>query len=321
MPASRNRPKAAAIRQKMHRTARPFTALAALAILSACVSAAQQSPQAARFDGQRALEHTRNVVAFGPRPAGSPALARTRDYIRKELTALGLTVKEQAFEADTPAGKIRMVNVRAMIGGPDTARRLIVAGHYDTKLFKDVKFVGANDGGSSTGFLIELARALKQSPPSMPVELLFLDGEEAVRLEWLDPDNRYGSRYYVESAKKDGTIQQIAALVLVDMIGDSGLGMKRESQSTPWLTSIIWETAARLGRKEFLADETPIEDDHIPFLEAGVPAVDLIDLDYQPWHTPQDTMDKLSAKSFQSVGDVLLAALPAIEKRVSGGAR
>ena len=142
-----------------------------------------------------------------------------------------------------------------------------------------------------------------------------------MRLEWLDPDNRYGSRYYVESARKDGTLQQIAALVLVDMIGDKDLGMKRESQSTPWLTSVIWDTAARLGRKEFLSEETPIEDDHIPFLEAGVAAVDLIDLDYQPWHTPQDTMDKVSAKSFQSVGDVLLAALPAIENRVSSQAR
>jgi Zn-dependent M28 family amino/carboxypeptidase len=155
----------------------------------------------------------------------------------------------------------------------------------------------------------------------MPVELLFLDGEEAVRLEWVDPDNRYGSRYYVESAKKDGSLPQIAALILVDMIGDANLGMKRESQSTSWLTDVIWETAARMGRKEFLAEETPIEDDHIPFLEAGVPAVDLIDLEYDAWHTPRDTMDKLSAKSFQAVGDVLLAALPAIEKRLSSPAR
>lgn len=296
-------------------------ALAAVAIagVAAFLSAAQ--PAAARFDGQRALEHTRNVVAFGPRPAGSPALAKTRDYIRKELSALGLTVTEQAFEATTPIGKVRMVNVRAVIGGADTDKRLIIAGHYDTKLFKDVKFVGANDGGSSTGFLIELARVLKQSPPAMPVELLFLDGEEAVRLEWVDPDNRYGSRYYVDSAKKDGTLKQIAALILVDMIGDANLGMKRESQSTPWLTDLIWEAAGRLGRKEFLAEETPIEDDHIPFLEAGVPAVDLIDLDYEPWHTPRDTMDKLNAKSFQAVGDVLLASLPAIQKRLSSGAR
>jgi Zn-dependent M28 family amino/carboxypeptidase len=294
---------------------------ALLITLAACMSAAQQTPPAVRFDGQRALNHTAQVVALGPRPAGSPALAKTRDYIRKELSALGLTVKEQAFTATTPAGKVDMVNLRATIGGPDTARRLIVAGHYDTKVFKNASFVGANDGGSSTGFLIELARVLKQSPPAIPVELLFLDGEEAVRLEWRDPDNRYGSRYYVESARKDGTLPQIAALVLVDMIGDADLGMKREAQSTPWLTDIIWETAARLGRKEFLAEETPIEDDHIPFLEAGVAAVDLIDLEYQPWHTPQDTMDKLSARSFQAVGDVIVAALPAIEKRVSGPAR
>jgi len=293
-----------------------------VAVLTACASASQPAPaQAPKFDGEREFQDLRHMVEIGPRPAGSPEIERTRDYIRKELSTLGLTVKEQAFEATTPAGKVQMVNMRAMIGGADTARRLIIAGHYDTKLSKDVKFVGANDGGSSTGFLIELARVLKQSPPAMPVELLFLDGEEAVRLEWLDPDNRYGSRYYVESARKDGTLQQIAALVLVDMIGDKDLGMKREAQSTPWLTSVIWDTAARLGRKEFLAEETPIEDDHIPFLEAGVAAVDLIDLDYQPWHTPQDTMDKLSAKSFQAVGEVLLAALPAIEKRVSSQAR
>jgi glutaminyl-peptide cyclotransferase len=303
----------------MHRHSQPIAVLAALAIVSAfaCLGAAQPTPAAPRFDGQRALEHTRKVVALGPRPAGSPALAKTRDYIRKELSALGLSVKEQAFDATTPAGKVHMVNLRATIGGPDTARRLIVAGHYDTKVFKNASFVGANDGGSSTGFLIELARVLKQSPLAMPVELLFLDGEEAVRLEWRDPDNRYGSRYYVENARKDGTLQQIAALVLVDMIGDADLGIKREAQSTPWLTGIIWDAAARLGRKEFLAEETPIEDDHIPFLEVGVAAVDLIDLEYEPWHTPQDTMDKLSAKSFQAVGDVLVAALPAIEKRVS----
>ena len=288
--------------------------------LSACLTAAQPTP-AGRFDGQRALDHTRNVVAFGPRPAGSPALARTRDYIRTELTALGLTIKEQAFEATTPAGKVPMVNLRAMVGGSESSRRLIIAGHYDTKVLKDVAFVGANDGGSSTGFLIELARALKQSPPPMPVELLFLDGEEAVRLEWQDPDNRYGSRYYVESAKKNGSLSTIAALILVDMIGDADLAIKREIQSTPRLAGIIWGTAHALGRKEFLEEATPIEDDHIPFLQAGVPAVDLIDLDYPAWHTPQDTMDKLSAKSFQAVGDVVLAALPTNVKWLAEPAR
>jgi glutaminyl-peptide cyclotransferase len=290
---------------------------ALVASLPACLGAAQQPAAAARFDGQRALEHTGKVVALGPRPAGSPALARTRDYIRKELTALGLTVKEQAFEATTPAGKVRMVNLRAMVGGAEDRRRLIIAGHYDTKLFRNATFVGANDGGSSTGFLIELARVLKQAPPAMPVELLFLDGEEAVRPEWQDPDNRYGSRYYVASAEKSGSLKQIAAFILVDMIGDADLGIKREAQSTTWLTDVIWNAAGRLGRREFLAEATPIEDDHIPFLQAGVEAVDLIDLDYAPWHTPADTMDKLSAKSFQAVGDVVLAALPEITRRLS----
>jgi hypothetical protein len=173
----------------------------------------------------------------------------------------------------------------------------------------------------STGFLIEMARSLKQAPPPMPVELLFLDGEEAVRLEWRDPDNRYGSRYYVEQAKKDGTLSTIAALILVDMIGDADLAIKRESQSTARLAGLIWGTASALGRREFLEEATPIEDDHIPFLEAGVPAVDIIDLDYPAWHTPEDTMDKLSARSFQAVGDVVLTSLPAIAKWVSAPAR
>jgi glutaminyl-peptide cyclotransferase len=300
---------------------RRLAAFAASAVaLSACLGAAQPAAPA-RFDGQRALDHTRRIVALGPRPAGSPALAKTRDYIRKELESLGWTVAEQAFDADTPAGKLRMVNVRATLGSAAAGRRLIIAGHYDTKLFKDVTFVGANDGGSSTGFLIELARSLKQATPSMPVELLFLDGEEAVRLEWVDPDNRYGSRYYVDAARKNGTLSQIAALILVDMIGDADLGIKIETRSTPRLTGIIWGTANALGRREFLEEGTPIEDDHIPFLEAGVPAVDLIDLDYPAWHTPEDTMDKLSAKSFQAVGDVILKALPTIAQWLSEPAK
>jgi Zn-dependent M28 family amino/carboxypeptidase len=260
------------------------------------------------------------MVALGPRPAGSPALAKTRDYIRKELSALGLKIEEQAFDASTPVGTLKMVNLSATIGGP-AAKRIIVAGHYDTKLFKDVKFVGANDGGSSAAFLIELARALQRAPLTIPVELLFLDGEEAVRTEWIDPDNRYGSRHYVEAAAKAGTLGSIGAFILVDMIGDRDLRIKRESQSTAWLTDIIWSAAAAMRRAQFVDESTPIEDDHIPFLEAGVPAVDLIDLEYDAWHTPADTLDKLSAGSLQAVGDVVLAALPAIEKRVTGQSR
>jgi Zn-dependent M28 family amino/carboxypeptidase len=210
-----------------------------------------------------------------------------------------------------------MVNLRTVVGGPSTAKRIVVAGHYDTKLFKDVKFVGANDGGSSAAFLIELARAVVRAPLATPIELLFLDGEEAVRPEWEDPDNRYGSRYYVNTARKDGTLGTIQALVLVDMIGDRDLRIKRESQSTAWLTDVIWGVAAGLGRSQFVNEEMAVIDDHLIFLEAGVPAVDLIDFEYPPWHTPDDTLDKVSAASLQVVGDVVLTSLRAIERRIS----
>lgn len=257
------------------------------------------------------------MVALGPRPAGSAALAKTRDYIKKELSAAGLEVEEQAFEASTPAGRIRMVNLRAMVGGPSNAKRIIVAGHYDTKLFENATFVGANDGGSSAALLIELGRALAGAPLATPIELLFLDGEEAVRTEWEDPDNRYGSRYYVNSSRKEGTLGTIQALVLVDMIGDRDLRIKRESQSTAWLTDVIWGFADGLGRREFVNEEMAVIDDHLIFLEAGVPAVDLIDFEYPAWHTPEDTLDKVSAASLQAVGDVVLGSLRTIERRIS----
>jgi Zn-dependent M28 family amino/carboxypeptidase len=209
-----------------------------------------------------------------------------------------------------------MVNLRATIGDARGGRRLIVGGHYDTKLFKDIAFVGANDGGSSAAFLIELARALKPRPAPVPVELLFLDGEEAVRLEWQGDDNTYGSRHYVDAARKNGTLAEIGAFVLVDMIGDRDLRILKEARSTAWLTDLIWGRARALGRNEFVEASTPIEDDHVSFLDAGVPAVDIIDLDYPAWHRADDTLDKLSADSLQAVGDVILAALPDIEKRL-----
>jgi glutaminyl-peptide cyclotransferase len=278
-----------------------ITALTVL--LAACASGAQPAASV-EFDGVRAYGHLEQLVAIGPRPAGSPGAEKAREYIRQQLAALGLAVEEQPFDARTP-----------MLGAKATAPRLIIAGHYDTKLFKDLTFVGANDGGSSTAFLIELARVLSQRTLTVPVELLFLDGEEAV-IEWQGDDNTYGSRHYVETATKNGTLQQIGALVLVDMIGDRDLGIKRESQSTAWLTDIIWKRARAMGRREFLDDSTPINDDHLPFLAAGIPAVDIIDLEYPDWHQASDTLDKVSAGSLQVVGDVLLSALPEIAARI-----
>jgi Zn-dependent M28 family amino/carboxypeptidase len=300
-------------------------AVLGLVVSLGCVQAQTPAPSAPGFDGARAHEHVRQLVAIGPRVAGTTGAKQTRDYISSQMKVLGLTVEEQSFEGATPIGPVKMVNLRVMIPGGDgqsTAPstgpgqgRLIIAGHYDTKRFREFAFVGANDGGSSTAFLIEIARALMGRKNALPIELLFLDGEEAVG-EWQGTDHTYGSRYYVEAARKAGAVSRIRALILVDMIGDRDLRISRESNSTAWLTDIIWATAKRLNRREFIDRELAIEDDHLPFLEAGVPAVDIIDLDYAAWHTAGDTLDKVSAASLQAVGDVLLAAVPQIEKRL-----
>ena len=287
-------------------------------IVTACLATGQRADTTS-FDGGRAFEHVRQLVAIGPRVAGSAGAAKAREYIRTQLNAQGLTVDEQPFEAATPLGSLQMVNLRVVMPGDAAAGgRVIVAGHYDTKRFTEFRFVGANDGGSSAAFLIELARVLRGRKGGRTIEILFLDGEEAV-VEWQGDDRTYGSRYYVEAARKAGTLKDIGAVVLVDMIGDRDLRIKREAFSTAWLTDIIWRAAQRAGRHEFVDEETAIEDDHLPFLDAGVPAVDVIDLEYPAWHTEADTLDKISAQSLRAVADVLLAALPDIEARLGSG--
>jgi Zn-dependent M28 family amino/carboxypeptidase len=275
-----------------------------------------RSPEPAKFDSNRAWEHLRRQVAIGPRPAGSAALAECRRYIIAELKAAAIEAREQTFDAQTPIGRVGMVNVIATIPGarPD---RIVLASHYDTKLFKQFRFVGASDGASSTAALLELGRALTGQKNEFTIELLFLDGEEAV-IEWREPDHTYGSRYYVEAAKKSGTLSGLKALILLDMIGDRNLTVRRDTNSTPWLNDIVWASAARLGyRTAFLNDLTTVEDDHIPFVRAGGPSVDIIDLDYTAWHTAQDDLDHVSARSLQIVGDVVLDALPEIARRLA----
>ena len=277
-----------------------------------------QSPKpAAVFDSARAYEDLRQVVSLGPRPAGSPAIERARGYIIEQLTAAGITVVRQPFTARTPIGEIAMVNLIATIPGA-RRDRIAIAGHYDTKLFRELRFVGANDGGSSTAFLIEMARVLKGRPNAFTLELIFFDGEEATLPDWGVSDHTYGSQYYVDSARKTGTLSGLKALVLVDMIAERSPQFLREATSTPWLTDIIWSTAQRMGHRAVFVDASrAIEDDHVPFLEAGVAATDIIDLDYPAWHTAGDTLDQTSARSLQIVGDVVLGSLAPIEARLS----
>jgi len=278
----------------------------------------------ARFDSARAWKDLEAQVAFGPRPAGSAALQKTRDYILSELKSAGLDGRQQTFVARTPLGEISMANVIVTIPGR-RPERIAIASHYDTKRtpFTSpsgatvIRFVGASDGASSTAALLELARALKNRQNEFTIELLFFDGEEAV-VEWsLNNDNTYGSRYYVDAARKAGTVKDLRALILLDMIGDKDLMIRRDSNSAPWLVDIVWTAAARLGHRAVFSDQlTTIEDDHLPFLRAGVPAVDIIDLDYPPWHEASDTLDNVSARSLQIVGDVVLGSLPDIEQRL-----
>ncbi len=300
--------------------ARVVMLLAMTALLAACARPATAADPPV-FDGGKAFDHVRAIVGFGPRPSGSAAAEDTRRYIRAQLAAAGVQVADQAFEAKTPVGPVKMVNVRATIPGA-RPERIVIAGHYDTKVYKSFRFVGANDAGSSAAFLVEMARVLQARKNALTVELLFLDGEEALVDWYLGDDHTYGSRHYVAEARRTGDLARIKAMILVDMIGDRDLVIKRESNSTGWLTDAIWASARELGHEAvFVPGPFSVEDDHLPFLQAGIPAVDIIDLDYVPWHTADDTLDKVSARSMEVVGRVVTAALPKIEARLLGRGR
>ncbi len=263
------------------------------------------------FDGDRAFRDLETVVGYGPRPAGSEAIGRTRDYIVAELREAGFEPELDEFVATTPTGPVDMVNIRAVKQG-QKADTIAVTGHYDTKLY-DFPFVGAIDGGSSTAILLEMARVVDSVELEHTLEFIFFDGEEAV-LEWTAADSVYGSRYDIDRRFENGTLRELQALVLVDMVGDKDLRVLRESASTEWLKSIIWGVAQSLGYgRHFGSENLAIEDDHVPYLNAGIPAVDLIDFDYSPWHTAADTLDKTSAESLQVIGDVVLGSLPGID--------
>lgn len=295
-------------------------------------TASPQSAQAATaFDAERAFEHVRRQVEMGPRPAGSAQLARTREYIVGELKSYGLNVTSDEFSATTPAGEKRFVNVTAEIAG-ESDEVILLASHYDTKPIKEFRFVGANDGASSTGALLEIARVLAANPqkPRFTYRLAFFDGEEAFCFGWEEcrnpdgPDNTYGSRRYVAQLREKNELRRVRAVILMDMVGYKDLRFGRDTEmSTPWLIEVVWRTARELGHGAQFVDaiEGVGGDDHEPFLRAGIESVDIIQLNTYPyWHTAEDTLDKISPRSLKIVGDVLLASLPRIEQRLQGKA-
>jgi len=298
----------------MHRT----LALALLTVFAACVRGAPPISAKAKFNGTAALAYSTRATSFGQRPSGSEAIVRLRSWIVSELKPTDAEVSLDSFTASTPAGSIPMANVIARFSGV-SGKAVVITGHYDTKRIPLENFVGANDGGSSTGFLLELARVVSQQKRTDDIYLVWLDGEEAVA-RWSDSDSLYGSRHLARKWLSEGVLGKIKALINVDMIGDKDLGLVKESNSSASLVDLVWQTANKIGDgKYFLQTGGPIEDDHIPFIREGVNAIDLIDFDYglqnSYWHTGKDTPDKLSAHSFQVLGDVLVETVAELQAR------
>src|ERR1043166_1323726 len=290
-------------------------------------------PEGVAFNGERAMEHVKKQLAIGPRVAGSPELARTRDYIIKTLTDFGIKVRTDEFTATTPFGEKQLVNVTAEIPG-ESQDVIIIASHYDTKLYKDMRFLGANDPGTSVATLMELGRVLSASrnKPQFTYWLVFFDGEEAFCEGWEQcqiknqtdpskplPDNTYGSRHYVSQLQSSNEISRVRALILLDMMGAKNLELGRDPLSTRWLQDIVWRAAAEKGYGKYFVErpEGVGGDDYDPFLSAGIASLDLIQLTTYPyWHRADDTIDKVSADSMKIVGEVVLASLPKIAERV-----
>ncbi|MGA1868116.1 MAG: M28 family peptidase [bacterium] len=268
-----------------------------------------------------AMEHVMNLVNIGPHPSGSDAIIKAQDYIIDALKKIGLEVIEDNFIADTPIGRKQMKNIIGILHG--TTREIIALGaHYETKYFTEFTFVGANDNCSGTGLLIEIARQLKESrfASDFTYWFVFLDGEECF-VSWSESDSLYGSRHLVEKLRTSGDIYTMKVFLLLDMIGDKDLEICRERASTQWINDIIWDVAKKKGFTNYFKDcYKTVVDDHVSFLKAGISSVDIIDFCYggttspgMYWHTPYDTLDKLSPQSLKIVQEVIFDSLPRIQ--------
>jgi len=282
------------------------------------------------FDANRAFRDLEQIVGFGPRPPGSEAQAKLRAYVKREVAQAGLRVREHRFEAETPLGPREMVNVVAVVQGARPGI-ILLGNHYDTKHFEDFAFAGANDGGSSTAWMLEMARALGPSREGRSLWLVWFDGEEAFA-ERPATDGLYGSRAFVEHLHETGELEQVAAMINVDMIGDCYLRILRDGDAPDWLSNVVWEMAHRIGYRMHFSDMMlDVQGGHLPFRRAGVPSLAVIDFSYggsplehrKNWHTANDTLDKVCPKSLQAVAGVIYHSLAGIEGYLdtAGGGR
>jgi len=288
------------------------------ALLIATAAPVLRAADLPQFDGAKALEYTRQYVAVGPRWIGSPGHAKAEAFLKQQFRHDDL--EEDTFTMNTPAGPMTMHNFIVKFPGKKDGI-IVLASHYETNYpLRNINYVGANDGGSTTGLLIEMANYFRGKPnDGYSVWLLFTDGEEAIK-NWTDADSVYGSKHLAAKWQADGTLKHIKAFILADMLGDRDLDVQRDMNSTPWLEDLVYQAATQYGwQSYFFQNKTYDEDDHIPFVKRGVPCADLIDLDYgydnAYWHTAQDTMDKLSAKSLTIAGDTILETIRLLDQR------
>ena len=273
------------------------------------------APPAPRVDGKRAMQYTKEIVDFGSRPIGSSAHQKVEEYVKSKLK--GDDIEVDAFTAQTAAGQFPIHNIIAKYPGKKDGI-IVLASHYDTNLPLPKTFVGANDGASTSGLLLELANHLRgKQRDGYSVWLVWTDGEEAT-VKWSASDSLYGSKHLAEKWAADGTAKKVKAFMLLDMIGDADLDIDRDSNSTPWLLDLIERAATTLGyQSHFFQKENTIEDDHLPFAKVGIPVADIIDINYGYnnvfHHTPDDTLDKLSPQSLKIVGDTVLETIRLID--------
>ena len=266
------------------------------------------------FDGKRGFAHVAKQVSFGPRPSGSQAIVHLQDYLQTELKSYGCNVETDSFGADTPVGRLPMKNILVKIPG-EKPGVILLGTHYDTLLMDN--FVGADDAGSSTALMLELARLLCPQKGKYAVWIAFFDGEEAMK-HWSDTDSRYGSRQMAARFSSGGDIKKIKAFLLADIVGGREAQFLRESSSTRALIDLVWNTAAKLGYSGlFLNNATSAQDDHDSFLKRGVPSVDVIGdfVNNGYWHTPQDSLDKISAKTLAITGHVFLETVKQLQAK------
>ncbi len=271
------------------------------------------------FNASRAMEYVKEIVVFGPRPLGSEGHKKTENYILGHLK--GDDVERDDFEITTAEGRFPVHNIVAKYPGKKDGI-IVIASHYDTNWpLRTINYVGANDGGSSSGVLLEIANQLRgKKREGYSIWLLWDDAEESMKMQWDDSESLYGVKHIAQKWQDDGTMKKTKALLLEDMVGDADLNIERETNSTPWLEDLVGQAAARLGyQSHFFAREAAITDDHLPFLQHGVPSADFIDLNYGYnnvfHHTTQDTLDKLSPKSLGIIGMVTLETVRLLDQR------